>query len=139
MTAVLWRAGVLAVTRPVEGSTSATLESLVLQVTSWPWGTVTAERVMVCPGARVWLLGETVTPACWASRTVTWQRSVLPPSRVVTVMNAMPALTAVTRPSRTWATCSLSLLQMTVWSAASLGSTEAFREVDSPAFRASSC
>ena len=36
MTAALWRTGALAVTRPVEGSTSATLESLVLQVTSWP-------------------------------------------------------------------------------------------------------
>ena len=53
ITAVLCRAGDLAVTRPVEGSTSATEESLLLHSTDCPWGTVAAERATDWPGARV--------------------------------------------------------------------------------------
>ena len=138
ITTVVCRAGAWAVTRPVRLSTLAASGSLLLHRTDWPWGTVAAERVMDWPGARVCRLGVTVTPSWAASSTVTRHRSVWFPSRVAAVITAMPGRRAVTRPSRTQATCSSSLLQRTVWSAASPGSTEALRVADSPGRRVSS-
>ena len=77
-----------------------------------------------------------MTPGRTASRTVTVQESVFPPSSVVTVMVAVPAARAVTTPVlETEATSGRSLLHCTPRLAASSGWTEAFRAAVSPASR----
>ena len=126
-----------AVTSPFS-FTVATASSLVVQLTFWleaSIGFTAAARVYLSPITRLSLFLFRLTPSTGTSFavTVTSQVSVNSPSSVVTVIFAVPAVTAVTLPfSSTFATSALSLLQLTFLLLAPSGATVAVSTALSP-------
>jgi len=116
-----------AVTKPPD--TVATAVLLLLHVTFLfvaLEGSILAKRVSAPPTARL-VDAFKDTPVTAMGLTVTVQEAVLLPSAVVTVMIAVPALTAVTKPPDTVATAVLPLLHVTLLFVALEGSILAKR------------
>ena len=118
-------------------ATVATASLLDFQVTFWLVafsGVMVAVRVSLSPTKMLVAVLLSFTPVTLTSLslTVTLHVAVLPPSSVVTVMEASPAFTAVTLPLATVATASLLDFQVTFLLEASLGATVAVRVSDPP-------
>ena len=100
-------------------------------------GETVAVNVWLSPSVRVMLVLSrlTLSTLYTFAFTVTWQVAVLPPSSVVTVIVAVPALRAVTCPLLTVATDSSELFQLTFLFVALAGYTVAVKVSLSPSFR----
>ena len=100
-------------------------------------GETVAVNVSLSPSVRVMLVLSrlTLSTLYTFAFTVTWQVAVLPPSSVVTVIVAVPALRAVTCPLLTVATDSSELFQLTFLFVALAGYTVAVNVWLSPSVR----